>query len=321
MQSVKLSQAEKMEVTILVDNYSDLLLQDTDTAKRMKVMPPQAPMAEHGLACLISVYAGEEKHTILMDAGITGTCLLHNADLLPESMGVKTGAIEHQVASVEAVVLSHGHFDHYAGLPKYLVRTGKQLPLVVHPGAFVDRRIKFGPDFIVPMPTLIESDLQKAGAIVDKRAEVSTIAGDMVLVTGQVARVTDFETGSPGLEARIEGQWIKDPFADDQGIAIHLRDKGLVVMGGCSHSGIINITKHAMAATGVNNVYAILGGFHLAGPSESFIEPTVAAMKALDPEVIVPMHCTGWMAINRFAEAMPDQFILNSVGTTYQFGG
>jgi len=183
MQSVNLSEAEKMEVTILVDNYSDLLLQDTDAARRMKVMPPQAPMAEHGLACLVSVYAGDEKHTILMDAGITGTCLLHNAGLLPESMGVKTGAIEHQVASVEAVVLSHGHFDHYAGLPKYLVRTGKRLPLVVHPGAFVERRIKFGPDFTVPM------------------------------------------------------------------------------------------------------------------------------------------HCTGWMAINRFAQAMPDQFILNSVGTTYQFGG
>ncbi len=85
MQGMQLRETEKVEVTSLVDNYSDVLLEDAPGAKRMKVLPPAAPLAEHGLACLITVYTGDEKHTVLMDAGTTGTCLCHNADLLPMS--------------------------------------------------------------------------------------------------------------------------------------------------------------------------------------------------------------------------------------------
>jgi len=317
---MQLRETEKMEITVLVDNYSDVLLEDKDNAKRMKVLPPQAPLAEHGLACLISVYTGDEKHTILMDAGTSGTCLRHNAELLPISLGVMTGAVQHQIASVEAIVLSHGHYDHFAGLFKFLQSTEQQLPVIVHPGAFVDRRIKVGPDFYVPMPALKASELQEAGAVLDMRADASTVANDLILVTGKVERATDFETGSPGLEALVDDHWVQDPFEDDQGLVINLKDQGLVVIGGCSHSGIINIIKHACNITGIDQVHAVLGGFHLAGPSASKIEPTIAAMKTIAPAVIVPLHCTGWEAANQFAAAMPDQFILNSVGTTYQFG-
>ncbi len=231
-----------------------------------------------------------------------------------------TGAIQHQIASVETIVLSHGHYDHFAGLVPFLARMQRKMPLIVHPGAFVERRIKVGPDFYVPMPAFKEADMEKAGAILDKRAEASTIAADLILLTGQVKRVTAFETGSPGLEARIDDQWVQDPFEDDQGLVFNLKDQGLVVIGGCSHSGIINIIKHAISITGVSRVHAVMGGFHLAGPSEEKIEPTIEAMQAIDPDIIVPMHCTGWKATNRFAAVMPDKFILNSVGTTYLLG-
>ncbi len=320
VQGMQLRETEKVEVTILVDNYSDVLLGDTPGAKRMKVAPPQTALAEHGLACLVTVYAGEEKHTILMDAGTTGTCLCHNAELMPQSLGVMTGVIQHQITFVETIVLSHGHYDHFAGLLSFLANTERKIPLIVHPGAFVERRIKAGPDFYVPMPTLKEADLENAGALLYKRAEASTIAADLILLTGKVERVTAFETGSPSLEARIDDQWVQDPFEDDQGLVINLKDQGLIVIGGCSHSGIINMIKHACSITGVSRVHAVMGGFHLAGPSEWKIEPTIDAMKAIDPDIIVPMHCTGWNATNRFATAMPDQFILNSVGTTYLLG-
>lgn len=316
---MQLRETEKMEVTVLVDNYSDILLEDTDNATRMKVLPPQAPLAEHGLACLISVYAGDEKHTILMDAGTSGTCLNHNANLLPVSLGAMTGAVRHQMTSVEAIVLSHGHYDHFAGLLAFLETTEKPLPMIVHPDAFVERRVKRGPDFYVPMPILNASDLERAGAIIDKRAEASTVADDMILVTGKVKRTTEFETGSPDLEARIDAQWIQDPFDDDQGLVIHLKDHGLVVLGGCSHSGIINIVKYACTLTGVDKVHAVMGGFHLTTPNESKIEPTIDAMKTIAPDVVIPLHCTGWDAVNRFAAVMPEQFVLNSVGTTYTF--
>ena len=123
----------------------------------------------------------------------------------------------------------------------------------------------------------------------------------------------------PGMEAKINDDWIPDPFHDDQGLAIHVKNKGLVVIGGCSHAGIINTIKHFQTLTGVNKIHAVLGGFHLSGQNEKIIGPTVEEMKALDPDYVVPMHCTGWKAINTFAAEMPGQFILNSVGTTYIF--
>jgi 7,8-dihydropterin-6-yl-methyl-4-(beta-D-ribofuranosyl)aminobenzene 5'-phosphate synthase len=99
-----------------------------------------------------------------------------------------------------------------------------------------------------------------------------------------------------------------------------VKDKGLVIIGGCSHAGIINTVKHAQKVTRTNKIHAVLGGFHLTGPMfEPIIEPTIEEMKKVDPTFVIPMHCTGWKAINQFAEKMPSQFLMNSVGTTYVF--
>ncbi len=117
----------------------------------------------------------------------------------------------------------------------------------------------------------------------------------------------------------IDDNWISDPFHDDQGIAINVKGKGLVVIGGCSHAGIINTIKHLQEISKINNIHAVMGGFHLSGENEKLIDPTISEMKVVDPDYIIPMHCTGWNAINRFSQEMPDHFILNSVGTTYIF--
>jgi 7,8-dihydropterin-6-yl-methyl-4-(beta-D-ribofuranosyl)aminobenzene 5'-phosphate synthase len=320
MTRIALPDVDRAQVTILVDNYTDLLLTDTEQVKRMRLVPPNAPMAEHGLAYLVTVQAGDARHTILMDAGISGQCLSHNAALMPISLAVQFGVVKHAIADVESIVLSHGHFDHFSGLPHFLKQLGKQLPLVVHPGAFVERRIKLGPEFFVDMPLLREEDLAAAGAVIDKRAAASTIAGGLIAVAGTVERTTAFETGSPGLEAKRNGEWAADSFEDDQAIAFRVKDQGLVVLGGCSHAGIVNTVRHLAKVTSTEKIHAVLGGFHLSGPSEGLIEPTVRAMQEIHPTLIVPTHCTGWKAINRFAQAMPEQFVLNTVGTTYLFG-
>ena len=115
---------------------------------------------------------------------------------------------------------------------------------------------------------------------------------------------------------------MKDPFFDDRGIAVNVKNKGLVVIGGCSHAGIVNTVKHAQKVTRTEQVHAILGGFHLTGAIfEPIIGPTIDEIKKIKPDFVVPMHCTGWKAINQFAQAMPEQFLLNSVGTTYIFQG
>ena len=320
MTQIQLPDIDHAEVTFLVDNYTDLLAPDTDSIKRMRLPPPSAPKAEHGLSYLVTVQSGEQRHTIMMDAGISGECLNHNAALLPLSLAGKFGVVKHRIEDVESMVLSHGHFDHFGGLKLFFQKLGRRLPLVLHPGAFVERRIKLGPETYVPMPSLNEAKLKADGADLDLRSAPSTVAGGLILVSGTVERTTAFETGSPGLESKQNGEWRADLFEDDQAIAFRLKNKGLVVLGGCSHSGIINTVKHLAKTSGTEKIHAVLGGFHLSGMSEPLIEPTVAAMQAIQPDLIVPTHCTGWKAINAFERAMPDRFVLNTVGTTFLFG-
>jgi 7,8-dihydropterin-6-yl-methyl-4-(beta-D-ribofuranosyl)aminobenzene 5'-phosphate synthase len=152
-----------------------------------------------------------------------------------------------------------------------------------------------------------------------KTKGASTVASDLILVSGEVQRVTDFEKGFPLAEAKIDDEWVVDPFLDDQGVAIKVKDRGVVVIGGYSHSGIINTVKHVQKVTRTSKVHAVLGGFHLTRSDEPIIGTTIEEMRKTSPDYVVPMHCTGWKAINQFAEAMPDPFLLNTVGTTYVF--
>lgn len=311
MTRTNLRPADRLEVTILVDNYTDLLLlMGSDVVRRPMLAPPNAPLAEHGLACLVDVSAGDEHHVVLMDTGITPMCLLHNASVL----GV-------DLPSIEAVVLSHGHFDHFGGLVGILGGLRPGTPVILHPDAFLERRVNVpGAERAIELPRLDEEALKHAGAVVERHSEAATLASDLLLLTGPVDRRTEYERGFPWAEARIGGEWVADPFRDDQGLVVNVKDRGLVVLGGCSHAGIINTVQHAQRLTGTERVHAVLGGFHLSGPMfEASIPPTVEAMQAIGPDYVVPMHCTGCNAIDRFAAEMPGQFVRNSVGTSYVF--
>lgn len=314
-----LKEVDKAEIIILVDNYSDFFLPDTDMIKRMRVLPPGAPMSEPGLSYLIKVHSGSQAYTLLFDTGISGSCLLHNAKTFASSKAVLMGEVTAKFEDIEAVILSHGHFDHCGGLPEVFNELNKKLPLFLHSDAFVPRRVEVMPEFKVDLPAMNEETVIKAGADLQKINGPTTIISDLVLLSGNVERRTDFEKGMPGAEAKIDESWIPDPFHDDQGIAINIKGKGLVVIGGCSHAGIINTIKHIKKVSEINDVYAVMGGFHLSGENEKLIDPTISEMKKIDPDFIIPMHCTGWNAINGFAQEMPDNFMLNSVGTTYIF--
>ena len=311
MTALNLQEVDKLEVTVLVDNYSDvLMLQGTDMVKRPRTLPPNLPLAEHGLSCLLEVRKGAEEHVVLLDAGVSATCLFHNARILNVDL-----------SRIEAVILSHGHFDHFGALVEFLNKAAKRMPVVLHPDAFLQRSLNVPiTGRRVDFPRLDEVALEEAGAVLNRIKTASTLASDLILISGEVPRVTDFEKGYPWAEAKIDNRWVVDPFHDDQGVAVKVKGKGLVVIGGCSHAGIINTIKHCQAAAQTSKVHAVLGGFHLTGPIfEPIIGLTIEEMKKIGPDFVMPMHCTGWQAISQFAREMPKQFVLTTVGTSYVF--
>jgi 7,8-dihydropterin-6-yl-methyl-4-(beta-D-ribofuranosyl)aminobenzene 5'-phosphate synthase len=309
MDGSKLRPADRVEITVLVDNYIELFLgQSSNIDKRPAFSIEDICMAEHGLACIIKVFEGSNEHTVLMDFGISDKSLLHNAN-----------ALNVDLEKINAAILSHGHFDHIGGIFEFFNRF-KNTPLIIHPDAFLERRLNNPEVSPVSIPQLDEESLKEAGAKIIKSEGPALIASDLVMVTGKVERKTSFEKGFPWAEAKIDGEWVVDPINDDQGIVINLKNKGLIIISGCAHAGIINTIKYSQKIAQSDDVHAVLGGFHLTGPLfESIIGPTIDEMKKINPDYVVPMHCTGWDAINEFKAEMPGKVILNTVGTTYIF--
>lgn len=312
--SVTLKESDRVEILTIIDNYVDVLLENTDVVTR----PPHAKegkiltdslLAEHGLSLLVTVYQGERRHTILFDTGYNKIGVPHNL-----------GQLEVDTEGIEAIVLSHGHMDHTGSLYQLLDRIGKRIPLVVHPDALMAPRylgLNDGSKLLFPQ-TLIKVDLEARNIELLAKKTPSLLADDKIMVTGEVERVTEFEKGMPNALMERDGKLEKDPISDDQALVINLKGKGLVIIGGCSHAGIINTILYARKMTGIEQVYAVLGGFHLSGASfEPIIEETINELKKTGPTVLVPMHCTGWKAIKRFSEEFPASFILNSVGSLY----
>jgi 7,8-dihydropterin-6-yl-methyl-4-(beta-D-ribofuranosyl)aminobenzene 5'-phosphate synthase len=310
---MKLREVDRIEILTLMDNYVDLLLESTAVVTR----PPKAKggiiskdtlIGEHGLSLLVTVFDGGEKHAILFDTGHTGIGVLHNAAHLEVDLG-----------KIETIVMSHRHMDHTGSLKPILERLGRPIPLVIHPDAFLVSRYLLLPDGKrLRFPdTLNRKDLEKAGVeIVESRKPVP-VAGGRILVTGEIERTTPFEKGLPNAYTEQDGELVKDPIPDDQSLVMHLRGKGLVVISGCAHSGIINTLLYSKKISGADRLHAVLGGFHLSGPPfEPIIEETIQSLREMNPKVFVPMHCTGWKAVHRCEEAFPEAFVLNSVGST-----
>ena len=318
---IALQPVDEVVITTLVDNSYDGLMVNMGPAFRTP-MPlaarARSPLfeqgetvpglvAEHGFSALVTVRRGDDSHTLLFDTGVSPNGLADNM----ERLGMDAG-------DIEAVILSHGHFDHaggFAGLARLRRREG--LPITLHPRVWTPRRAVFPglPEW--QLPVLRRSSLEAEGFEVIERRQPSLLLGGSVLITGEVDRTTDFETGMPFHEAMGESGWEPDPLIlDDQALIVHVRGRGLVVLTGCGHAGAVNICRYAMRLTGVERLTGLLGGFHLTGPAfEPVIEPTITALRDLAPEVVVPAHCTGWRAHHRLGAELPEAFVPNAVGT------
>jgi 7,8-dihydropterin-6-yl-methyl-4-(beta-D-ribofuranosyl)aminobenzene 5'-phosphate synthase len=317
-----LKEADKVELTSLMDNTIDFL----STNERREVKKVQEwlrerrntewlekhfrrPLAEHGFSMLVRVFSGGDSHTIIFDTGISPKGVVTNA----ERMGIN-------LAEIEAIILSHGHLDHAGGLVKVVKAIDKRdLPIIMHEDMCKTRGTANPDGTVRKAPSFPTEDMVHPARFV-KIKEPYALADNTILVTGEIPRKTDFEKGHLKQMVYVNGKWQPDPWIwDDRAMILNLKDKGLVVIAGCAHAGIINTLLYAQQITGVNRVYAVFGGFHLAGKDyETRITPTVDELKKLNPKLIVPSHCTGWRGIYAIREAMPKAFVWNSVGNMYQ---
>jgi 7,8-dihydropterin-6-yl-methyl-4-(beta-D-ribofuranosyl)aminobenzene 5'-phosphate synthase len=312
--SIGLAEVDSVEITILMDNYVDLLMTSSEVAKQPRLEDTLGEkqsrlIAEHGFSALVTVIAEGRRESILFDAGLSPDGVLHNIDILDVPL-----------ADVRAIVLSHGHADHTGALIGLVRRLGKRgLPLIAHPDAFLQRKVVIPDGREVQLPPPDREALLQEGVDIIEGKEPSLLLDNRALVTGQVARTSEFERGFPIHHSLIDGRWQPDPWIyDDQALVFHVRGKGLAILTGCGHAGVVNIIRHARNVTGVENVYALIGGFHLNGPLfEAIIPQTIEELKAAALQVVVPGHCTGWKAAHEIARAMPGAFIQNSAGTRY----
>jgi 7,8-dihydropterin-6-yl-methyl-4-(beta-D-ribofuranosyl)aminobenzene 5'-phosphate synthase len=327
-ETITLEAIDGIEVQTLMDNASDLLLRSEERSRRPSLAGPGGPggptveapvfldpklpemlIAEHGFSALVTVTKLGRTRRVMFDAGLSVDGLSHNLH-----------ALQIRLADIEAIVMSHGHFDHVGGL-NGLIRDGgvSRLPMLLHPDFWLRRRIAIPGQEPFELPTASRAAMAGAGfEIIEGRAPSLLIDGS-VLITGEVDRTTEFEKGFPVHQAQRDGVWTPDALIlDDQALIANVRDKGLVVLTGCGHSGIVNIVRHAQNLTGETRVAAVIGGFHLSGPLFAPIIPaTVDALNAIAPSMIVPGHCTGYEATRAISLAMPEAFVVNSVGTRY----
>jgi 7,8-dihydropterin-6-yl-methyl-4-(beta-D-ribofuranosyl)aminobenzene 5'-phosphate synthase len=322
-QEFKVKEADAAEIISLVDNSVDFL----STSNKWQVQPfrqwtrerygqewarthIQLPCAEHGFSMIIRYFREDKASCVLFDTGGSPEVIVENA----ERMGIS-------LSEVECIVLSHGHYDHFGGLVSAVKAVNKAaLPIIIHEDMFKTRGSARSNGTVRKYPEFpAEAELSPARIIRTKQPSLT--ADGMVCITGEIPRKTSFETGYTPHRIFLNGVWQPDPLIrDERAIAINIKGKGLVVLSGCAHAGIINTISYVQQITRTEKVHAVMGGFHLAGKEfENRIQPTIKELQRINPKLIAPLHCTGWRAMCAIAKTFPKAFVWNSVGNLYRF--
>jgi 7,8-dihydropterin-6-yl-methyl-4-(beta-D-ribofuranosyl)aminobenzene 5'-phosphate synthase len=290
--------------------------------------PPRTILnGEWGLALYAESRRGEETRHVMIDFGYT-----------PEVLNNNLAILKIEPALFDAMVLSHGHYDHFGGMVGFLKTHGpalkKKLPFYVGgEDCFCWRRNPGGNFGALDRKAIMDTDLSLM------IAEGPAIVADHAFTTGRIGQVS-FETPLlPTTEivgifdgfgcypekmpaAKNTGQYIPDDFDHELATSYLVKDRGLVVLTSCSHRGVINTVRQAMAASGVDKVHAVFGGFHIVPPlGDDYINRTIAEFKAIDPTYLIVGHCTGDRFYDLARAALSDKVIHSAVGTRFVFGG
>jgi len=307
-----ITEVDKVTVWVLTDNYYDALRPDTKITKRYRVVPGKSIHAEHGLAFYVETVVNGKASACMFDYGLDPVGVVNNIALLGLDLG-----------KANAFSLSHGHFDHWMGAISILKQNQPRIaggtPFYVGEEAFARRySLRPGTTETADLGQLRKEDIEALGLkVVEVKNPVQIIPG--AYFTGNIERVTTYEKVPPSLLIKRGEKPEPDDFRGEQALFFNVKGKGLVVLSGCAHAGIVNTVKHVQKIAGTDKIHAVMGGFHLINAKPEVIQNTVADIKAMKPDHIVPAHCTGFEAIVAFSKEMPNEFIINTAGTQYTF--
>lgn len=269
---------DKVKLTVLVEDSVD--------------MDKPSLLAKHGVSFFVEAETGDVKVTTLMDVGPSSDVVIHNVD----EMGI-------DLRKTDAILLSHGHYDHVGSLIEMLKRIEKPVPVIAHPNIF-NPKFKVKPCLRFIGASFKPPDVEAAGGVLLYASNPVTIA-EGIIASGEIERRLAFEKVK-GFWTVGGGRFVEDTLLDDQALIIHVKNKGLVVVAGCAHSGIINTIRHAQKVIGTDRVFAVLGGFHLAKADDKRNQATLNELIKLDLKFVGPCYCTGQKTVNRLSEAFGD---------------
>jgi 7,8-dihydropterin-6-yl-methyl-4-(beta-D-ribofuranosyl)aminobenzene 5'-phosphate synthase len=330
-------EVDRVTVSVVVDNYQFAVAPNAKIGKvdirrfgwGLSDRPPgKTLISEFGLSLHAESQRGEERRRVLVDFGFTPEALVNNLDLL-----------EIDPAALDALVLSHGHYDHFGGLVGFLRQSNSnlkaKLPFYVGGEECFCSREWVGPPVKGNFGVLDRKALSEANLEVTFAYGPALVA-DHAFASGQIG-LTSFEkvlspsTMKIGVEngigcfperlpedERAEAV-VPDQFRHEIATSFNLRGRGLIVLTSCSHRGVVNTVKQAQAASGVQKVHAVIGGFHLAPYPEDYVRETVLALKEIDPDYVIPMHCTGDPFSDIAKAEMPNKLLRGSTGTRFIF--
>jgi 7,8-dihydropterin-6-yl-methyl-4-(beta-D-ribofuranosyl)aminobenzene 5'-phosphate synthase len=332
--AIEVPTVDTLSARVVVDSSFDLFARPAKFAGVSIAPPPRTDVrrnlhSEWGLSLFLESQRANEQRTLMLDFGYSSPVLLNNIDVI----GIDPGKID-------ALIASHGHFDHFGGLQGFLDKYRNVLPAEVK--LYAGGEDNFCHRLIGPQNELADFGTLDRRELAAKRVttvlcETPTVIAGHAFTTGKIRR-SSIERVLPNtmvefamkdglgcdaakyLPADMIGKIVPDEHIHEHATCFNVKDKGLVVMSSCGHVGIVNSVRQAQEVSGIQKVHAIMGGFHLGPAPADYLSQVVAEIKKLEPDVLIPMHCSGLNFVEEARKQMPDKVLVTTTGSRLTFG-